>query len=190
MLSSLAACGNSENTAPTFDEFVEKYKRASYDDFLENPNDFLKEFSKIADMTGEKMTDFGFLLSWEKGETETDSFSSTTRYSKSGILFNKGVEFSASLIEHTISERDFSCLISIKFDIGDAEESFELAKTVIEKSFEAFGDASEIRLNAKESTEAELRKAFNTKDVVIANVVFTGLTIYYYSSATGTLYLY
>lgn len=186
---SLAAC----NKDISFEEFETKYKRADYNSFIDDPTEFLTDFEKLSKQYDEyPKTAFDFLKEWsedEAEERETELSRVTDKnYRKKGILFNKSVEFKASLISfeyldeisHVTKKITYSLNVYIKFETGNDDTDFEIAKSLTNVAFNMYGEPKEIELSLTDCSEMELRKMLESGEKETFSLYFDGLIISYY----------
>lgn len=182
----LAACGGEEEKVKSIDELVEKYKRADYTAFVEDPKEFLKDFETVNYINTENEEDLKFLDQWEK---ESNDY--YDKYEKEAVLFNQSVILCALVNDWTREEKPkYSCSINIEFDSGNITADFALAQVLTDTMIELYGDPTYIEIKSNEASEAQLRKLFsadpetftvsfpneNTSSVYFS--IYGGVTVY------------
>lgn len=143
--------GAEEHEIETFesiDGFIEKYKRADFDELLDNPETFFLELN-----AAQSLTDLG---TWDRNK-DFDGW-----YEKDVVLFNYPVEATAIVFDGR-SE----VMYRFEIEMGEAQVEKEAARTICEYFFDEYGDASWIRVDGIGTTEKELRDCFLSNDAKV-----------------------
>lgn len=163
----LTGCSGSKTTsngdgaaspAMAFDAFAQKYRHADLDAMMDDPSDFLSDFSSACGFEQRDPSAYHFDEEWGVD----DSFSSAADdkysfYRKEDVLFNLPVIYGAEVHERD----DGSCHVgfNVEFDSGNWEVDYSVAKAVASYLLEQ-GEYEEIQVDSNSATEADLRKLF------------------------------
>lgn len=145
-LVSLAACGTASR-ALSFDEFIEKYKRADFDAFLDDPRDFMEDYLRVPGVRDYAYGDDASSISldgWTEVRTITGDDASSTSYTLDGVLFNRPVVFSCTYMQVFIDSEPDRMFWSFAFDGSDASELFSAAQSLFYRFSDMYGDPVEI----------------------------------------------
>lgn len=167
--------GSVKNEPITFAEFVEKYKRADFNEFMESPDAFIEDLSLTEKSSCSPDEEAEIFNNWEKhtiGET------GLYYYIQEGILFNQPVIFNGNLY-HNGKE---GCYYSVQFDTSDPYQNFELSKILFEQCIKKYGDPYRITIDMEEVSEAELRKVLSSE---LENISF----MVYWANKDGSTHL-
>lgn len=150
----------------TFDEFLQKYKRADMGDFENMVSDFLTDWFAITDAQyiGSREQLLSFLKSWKENDDGEDS-GYLRDYEIETILFNCPVRFSCFVTtsvfdDGTESSEDSHYLFlgSLWFSSPDPNETVQFFQCSLDEMFKRFDDAEEIEVDYENVSEAEFRR--------------------------------
>lgn len=159
------ACSSSkkEEAITNFASFEEKYKRADFDAFLNDPSDFIDDYRSLNSHSYVSPDFCDFSDGWVERDFSSGSDDGDlqfTRYEKDLVLFNRSASVSCSVIVRK-SDDMIRPYFMISFDTGDFDENFKIAKSLSMYLFEKYSDDSEVSVDEEASSEAVLRKLFN-----------------------------
>ncbi len=151
------SCGRKDLS---FEKFEDKYKRASYDDFIKNPSVFLKDLYASNTIKRPSEKDLSCLEGLEKDEglsydTEMLTYSS---YSKDGVLFGKAVEYSFGYTKFKNNPKEDSLHYAVIFDTGNQDTDWEIAVTLANKMFDLYGDGETFEIENETVSESDIVK--------------------------------
>lgn len=155
----LTSCSNAQKIS--IEEFEKKYKRASFEDFIANPREFIQDFNatKLAFRTT-KYYDESYLDNWSVTDYAYE-------YERETILFNRNAVFSifVSKLEDDTDNRIIVYGFSLSFSTGNIIDNIKIGTALTDELFNIYGDAKSITIGMEKSTESELRKMLNSNDI-------------------------
>ena len=174
LLISLAACGQSSR-AMSFNDFLEKYKRADYSAFVADPEPFLLDFfASSSSVTVDADAKRAELVAtgWTLDETNQYTGSVTYVYRLEGILFNQPADYTGflSVPEDHPENAHFDWYLQFLSD--DVSMLFALSETLFNAYVNLCGDPTRVTLRFDDSTEHDLREAFRSGTPVFYDVSF------------------
>lgn len=149
----LTGCGSSAPVPTkrlTYSEFVDKYKRADWDEMLAKPREFVYDFRNMQE------TGLDEILPDKSGfDSKEETYA--TVYSSEVVLFNR--PFSVKF-----SDYETFCTCELSYT-ADAEECLKAFQTMFEGVLKTEGDPQKITIRSEEVDEAALRRVFNSGDL-------------------------
>lgn len=173
----------------SYDQFISKYKRQSYEDFLSNPKPFLKDFETFKVFDVPTAEDLALL---EKFELDVDSIyesdsSSMYYYEKEEVLFNQPVESNFSYIDFKDpNDLDFLSFF-ITFDTGSTDMDWDIARSLTKALLLMHKEGKNYKIDDESVTENDLLTLFNTNNKTSFSADFDDTHIYFYFSYNSGL---
>ena len=134
----------------TFDEFLEKYKRAEWGVLLSDPVTFYRDFESGLSLPKEEWTQ-----DWSLFEKATYADNAQVC---DVVLFNRPFE------AHVWDRKTGAIGGMIQYESDNKAEVFAAYTVIFESAIESLGDPTLVRIDWEESSEAKLRKALENME--------------------------
>lgn len=168
-LFSLSSCNKIKTMS--IEEFEDKYKRAEFDEFLNNPKEFIQDFNRTDSSLYYYECDSTFFDDWEKEKNAEEYY--WNEYEKGVVLFNKSASFHVSLFPNNNDQKERISSFHVEFHTGNEQDNINIGKALANELFNLYGNAQKIEIESTQTTESEFLKMMNSNDISHYSLDFT-----------------